>query len=65
MANSKLKVDEYKPRMTVFNKVEDFDIVIFAGVLYHLRHPLLALEKIFDILTKFLYIISISVLNFA
>ena len=32
------------------NEIGSFDIVIFAGVLYHLRHPLLALEKIFDIL---------------
>jgi tRNA (mo5U34)-methyltransferase len=26
-----------------------FDLVMFFGVLYHLRHPLLALEKIYDI----------------
>jgi len=26
-----------------------FDVVLFYGVLYHLRHPLLALEKIFNI----------------
>ena len=25
---------------------ESFDVVIFMGVLYHLRHPLLALEKV-------------------
>ncbi len=28
-----------------------FDLVLFFGVLYHLRHPLLALEKIFDVCT--------------
>ena len=26
-----------------------FDVVLFLGVLYHLRHPLLALERIFDV----------------
>jgi tRNA (mo5U34)-methyltransferase len=28
-----------------------FDVVFFFGVLYHLRHPLLALEKIFSVCT--------------
>jgi tRNA (mo5U34)-methyltransferase len=27
---------------------ERFDLVIFMGVLYHLRHPLLALDRIYD-----------------
>src|SRR5690606_3571053 len=27
---------------------ERFDLVIFMGVLYHLRHPLLALDLLFD-----------------
>jgi tRNA (mo5U34)-methyltransferase len=26
-----------------------FDVVLFLGVLYHLRHPLLALERIFNV----------------
>jgi tRNA (mo5U34)-methyltransferase len=26
-----------------------FDLVIFTGVLYHMRHPLLALEKLFSV----------------
>jgi len=26
-----------------------FDVVMFFGVLYHLRHPLLALEKVFSV----------------
>jgi tRNA (mo5U34)-methyltransferase len=26
-----------------------FDLVMFYGVLYHLRHPLLALEKVFEV----------------
>jgi len=29
--------------------VGTFDIVLFLGVLYHLKHPLLALEKIFSV----------------
>ena len=29
-----------------------FDIVLFLGVLYHLRHPLLALERIFSVVGK-------------
>src|SRR3954465_5043608 len=28
---------------------EKFDLVIFMGVLYHLRHPLLALDTLFDV----------------
>ena len=30
-------------------KIGAFDLVLFLGVLYHLRHPLLALERIFDV----------------
>ena len=30
-----------------------FDIVLFLGVLYHLKHPLLALEKVCDLTTGF------------
>lgn len=29
-----------------------FDLVLFLGVLYHLRHPLLALERIFSVTAK-------------
>ena len=29
-----------------------FDIVLFYGVLYHLRHPLLALERILSVCTE-------------
>jgi tRNA (mo5U34)-methyltransferase len=31
---------------------EKFDVVIFMGVLYHLRHPLLALDLIYEHVTK-------------
>jgi tRNA (mo5U34)-methyltransferase len=30
-------------------KIGMFDLVLFLGVLYHVRHPLLALEKIFSV----------------
>jgi len=33
-----------------------FDIVLFLGVLYHLKHPLLALEKIAQVVEKEIYI---------
>lgn len=32
--------------------VGTFDIVLFLGVLYHLKHPLLALERIFSVTTE-------------
>ena len=32
-------------------KVGKFDIVLFFGVLYHLRHPLLGLEKVLEVCT--------------
>ena len=35
-----------------------FDVVIFIGVLYHLKHPLYALEKVASICTDTLYIQS-------
>jgi len=31
---------------------ERFDVVIFMGVLYHLRHPLLALDTLYDTVVK-------------
>ncbi len=31
---------------------EKFDVVIFMGVLYHLRHPLLALDLLYDTVVK-------------
>lgn len=38
-------------------KVGTFDIVLFLGVLYHMRHPLLALEKVYNV-TKEMAIIE-------
>ena len=37
-----------------------FDVVLFLGVLYHLRHPLLALERVFSV-TKDLLILETHV----
>ena len=31
------------------DKVGTFDVVLFLGVLYHLKHPLYALERVFDV----------------
>ena len=31
---------------------EEFDVVLFMGVLYHLRHPLLALDRLQDFVVK-------------
>ena len=33
-------------------KVGVFDLVLFLGVLYHMRHPLLALERVFSVTGK-------------
>ena len=33
------------------DKIGHFDIVLFLGVLYHLKHPLLALEKVCELAT--------------
>jgi tRNA (mo5U34)-methyltransferase len=49
---------EYR-RMNVYEVPqlgERFDVVIFMGVLYHLRHPLLALDLLHDHVTKDLLI---------
>lgn len=34
------------------DKVESWDLVLCLGVLYHLRHPLLALERVFSVTGK-------------
>lgn len=35
-----------------------FDIVLFLGLIYHLRHPLLALDRVFDVARDLLYVHS-------
>lgn len=39
-------------------KIGSFDIVLFLGVLYHLRHPLLALERVCEVTRNFAIIES-------
>jgi len=41
-------------------KVGMFDVVLFLGVLYHLKHPMMALEKVFSV-TKELLILDTHV----
>ena len=46
------------------DSVGTFDVVLFLGVLYHMRHPLLALEKVYSV-TKKMVILETGVdLNF-
>ncbi|HMY76481.1 MAG TPA: DUF1698 domain-containing protein, partial [Blastocatellia bacterium] len=40
------------------DKLGAFDIVLFMGVLYHLRHPLLALERVCEVTRDFAIIES-------
>jgi len=60
--NSRVKFHE----MSVYNisreKLGSFDIVLFLGVLYHLRHPLLALERVCEI-TRDIAIIESHVID--
>ena len=48
-----LDVDEICPE-----RIGTFDMVLFLGVLYHLRHPLLALEKICSVTKDYAFIES-------
>lgn len=49
-------------KKTVYNldpeEMGHFDIVLFLGVLYHLRHPLLALDKIYSVCNDLLILES-------
>ncbi len=40
------------------SKVGRFDVVLFFGVLYHLRYPLLALDKIYEVCRDWLFLES-------
>ena len=40
-----------------------FDVVMYFGVSYHLRHPLLALEKIFEVCSGTLHMQTSSFAN--
>lgn len=41
-------------------RVGTFDVVLFLGVLYHLRHPLLALEKVFSVTADHLVLETVT-----
>jgi tRNA (mo5U34)-methyltransferase len=41
-----------------------FDVVLFLGVIYHLRYPLLALDKIYDVSNESLYVDSAIIDDF-
>ena len=44
-----------------FSLLGKFDIVLFLGVLYHLRHPLLALDKIYEICNETIILESLVI----
>jgi tRNA (mo5U34)-methyltransferase len=46
------------------DKIGTFDIVFFLGVLYHMRHPLLALEKISSVTRELLVLETVADLLF-
>ncbi len=47
--NSKVEAIEMNVLDLSPDKVGVFDVVLFLGVLYHMRHPLLALERVFSV----------------
>jgi tRNA (mo5U34)-methyltransferase len=50
--NSKVESVEVDVLDIAPGKIGVFDLVFFLGVLYHMRHPLLALEKVFSVTGK-------------
>lgn len=55
LATRILGVDIELAKLSVYQVAElreQFDVVLFMGVLYHLRHPLLALDLIYDHVAK-------------
>jgi len=58
-----LEIDNCKfTRASVYDLLPEkhgsFDMVFFIGVIYHLRHPLLALDRIFDVCKNRLFVDS-------
>jgi tRNA (mo5U34)-methyltransferase len=41
-------------------RIGTFDVVLFLGVLYHLRHPMLALEKVFSVCADHLILETVT-----
>lgn len=56
--NSKAEFHELNVYDIRTDKIGSFDIVLFMGVLYHLRHPLLALERVCEVTRDFAIIES-------
>jgi tRNA (mo5U34)-methyltransferase len=56
--NSKAEFHELNVYDIRKDKLTAFDIVLFMGVLYHLRHPLLALERVCEVTRDFAIIES-------
>jgi tRNA (mo5U34)-methyltransferase len=52
--NSKVEDLEIDAMDIAPEKVGSFDMVLFLGVLYHLRHPFLAIEKVASVTNKLL-----------
>ena len=52
--NSKVQDAELEVLDLAPEKIGSFDVVLFFGVLYHMRHPLLALEKVSSVTTSHL-----------
>lgn len=50
--NSKVESLEIDVLDIAPEKIGVFDVVFFLGVLYHMRHPLLALERVFSVTGK-------------
>ncbi len=56
--NSQAEFRELSVYEITKDKVGAFDVVLFLGVLYHLRHPLLALERVCEVTRDFAVIES-------
>jgi tRNA (mo5U34)-methyltransferase len=56
--NSRAEFHELSVYEVTKEKLGSFDIVFFLGVLYHLRHPLLALEQVCEVTRDFAVIES-------
>ncbi len=56
--NSRVEFHELSVYEVEREKVGAFDIVLFLGVLYHLRHPMLALEQVCDVTREYAVIES-------
>lgn len=62
---SKVEVHELSVYECTRSRLGSFDIVLFLGVLYHLRHPLLALERICELSRNIAVIESHAIDNLA